>query len=322
MAIDLCNKLIDNDLTRNELLERVEIKKTSIEDLVEICKILAKAFNLSSNAEAYYQLCNSKVLIDESVKLIDKESGRISRVFDTEINYEDSDADFDDEVFAEDLYSDAAEAELQMAGNYSPDKAVAYADKYWENYNPAYHNYNPDGGDCANFTSQCLYAGGLQMDSKWKASGTPLRGSVAWINATGLKNYLSENVGKSFDSHLNFSGSLTEVQKRVAKGDAVFYWNAKRNRYGHAAICVGTDSKGVPIVNAHNNNRYHVMWTLGYERCAVVNITAHGTSDGPSSNPAEPEPAKPAESIESAQSTKEEKGKEIGLLQKYIRFQF
>ena len=121
-------------------------------------------------------------------------------MFDTEINYEDSDADFDDEVFAEDLYADAAEAELQMAGNYSPDKAVAYADKYWENYNPAYHNYNPDGGDCANFTSQCLYAGGLQMDSKWKASGTPLRGSVAWINATGLKNYLSENVGKSFDS--------------------------------------------------------------------------------------------------------------------------
>lgn len=77
MAIDLCNKLIDNDLTKNELLERVEIKKTSIEDLVEICKILAKAFNLSSNAEAYYQLCNSKVLIDESVKLIDKESGEI-----------------------------------------------------------------------------------------------------------------------------------------------------------------------------------------------------------------------------------------------------
>ena len=227
--------------------------------------------------------------------VIDKESGRISRVFDTEINYEDPDSNFDDEVFAEDLYADAAEAELQMAGNYSPDKAVAYADKYWENYNPAYHNYNPDGGDCANFTSQCLYAGGLQMDSKWKASGTPLRGSVAWINATGLKNYLSENVGKSFDNQLNFGGSLAEVQKRVAKGDAVFYWNAKRNRYGHAAICVGTDSKGVPIVNAHNNNRYHVMWTLGYERCAVVNITAHGTSDGPSSNPAEPEPAKPAE---------------------------
>ena len=41
MRIDLCNKLVDNNLTKEGLLERVEIRKTSTEDLVQICISLA-----------------------------------------------------------------------------------------------------------------------------------------------------------------------------------------------------------------------------------------------------------------------------------------
>ena len=70
--IDLCNKLVDNDLTKNDLLERVEIIKTSKEDLDQICKTLAKSFNLSSDAEALQQLTQSNALLDESIKLIDR----------------------------------------------------------------------------------------------------------------------------------------------------------------------------------------------------------------------------------------------------------
>lgn len=77
MRIDLCNKLVDNNLTKEDLLERVEIRKTSTEDLVQICKTLAKAFDLSCDAEAYQQLCQSKALLEDSVKLVDKESGEI-----------------------------------------------------------------------------------------------------------------------------------------------------------------------------------------------------------------------------------------------------
>lgn len=77
MQIDLCNKLIDNDLTRNDLLERVEIKKTSKDDLENICKTLAKAFDLSCEGEAFQQLIQSNALLDESIKLVDKENGDI-----------------------------------------------------------------------------------------------------------------------------------------------------------------------------------------------------------------------------------------------------
>lgn len=77
MMIDLCNKLVDNDLAREDLLERVEIRKTSVEDLEQICKVLAKSFNLSSHLEALFQLENSKARLDESVKLVDKETSDI-----------------------------------------------------------------------------------------------------------------------------------------------------------------------------------------------------------------------------------------------------
>ena len=77
MMIDLCNKLIDNDLTKKELLEKVEIKKTTKDDLEKICKTLAKAFDLSSEDEAFLQLTQSKALLDESIKLVDKENGDI-----------------------------------------------------------------------------------------------------------------------------------------------------------------------------------------------------------------------------------------------------
>ena len=77
MGIDLCNKLVDNDLTRKELLERVEIRKTSEKDLGQICKTLAKSFNLSSEFEALFQLENSKGILNESIKLVDKETDDI-----------------------------------------------------------------------------------------------------------------------------------------------------------------------------------------------------------------------------------------------------
>lgn len=77
MMIDLCNKLVDNDLTRDELLERVVVKKTERGDFEEICKTLARSFNLSSEGEAMMQLIRSNALLNESVKLVDKENGDI-----------------------------------------------------------------------------------------------------------------------------------------------------------------------------------------------------------------------------------------------------
>ena len=46
---------------------------------------------------------------------------------------------------------------------YDRDATYNYAYRYWDTYNRNYHNYNGEGGDCANFVSQCLIAGGLNL---------------------------------------------------------------------------------------------------------------------------------------------------------------
>lgn len=44
---------------------------------------------------------------------------------------------------------------------YNREKAVAYAHRWAYGFNPAYGNFTDMGGDCTNFLSQCLHAGGL-----------------------------------------------------------------------------------------------------------------------------------------------------------------
>lgn len=78
MQIDLCNKLIDKDLTREELLEKVKIEKTNDNDLSKICSTLSKAFDLKGGElEALFQMEHSNALLNESVKLVDKDNGDI-----------------------------------------------------------------------------------------------------------------------------------------------------------------------------------------------------------------------------------------------------
>ncbi|MGO4754976.1 amidase domain-containing protein, partial [Streptomyces sp. 2MCAF27] len=42
---------------------------------------------------------------------------------------------------------------------------ATYAEKYWKNYNTAYRRFNSAGGDCTNYISQSLYAGGWKNDT-------------------------------------------------------------------------------------------------------------------------------------------------------------
>ena len=111
------------------------------------------------------------------------------------------------------------------AASYNASAAVDYAKTYVNYYNSNYNSYKGKGGDCANFVSQCLYAGGLQTDATWKPD------SYAWINVWGLYSYLtSKNYSVSYDT------------ASAEKGDVVIYANSSAT-YGHATICVESGSK-------------------------------------------------------------------------------
>ena len=52
---------------------------------------------------------------------------------------------------------------LGLTLSYNPQAAITYGNTYCRKYNPQYSSYAHSGGDCANFVSQCLHAGGLDF---------------------------------------------------------------------------------------------------------------------------------------------------------------
>nr|WP_255547844.1 amidase domain-containing protein [Crassaminicella indica] len=144
--------------------------------------------------------------------------------------------------------------------------AVCYADKYCGaagdreySYNKKYKNYNPLGGDCANFASQILYEGGkFRKNYSWNYGKGATR---AWINAHGFKDYMLYSGRASKVAY----GTYDKVYKAAYKllpGDFIAY--EKNGKITHISVITGADSKGYPLVNSHNTDRYRVPWDLGW----------------------------------------------------------
>src|SRR5262252_5579825 len=98
------------------------------------------------------------------------------------------------------LVAFAAGVVSSAAFAYNGAAAAAYADTYWQNYNPAWPSFANSGGDCTNFVSQALYAGGINMrpsptftgDAAWYMVKKRSRWSYAtpWVNAQHQSNFL------------------------------------------------------------------------------------------------------------------------------------
>ena len=130
---------------------------------------------------------------------------------------------------------------IALTLSYNPDAAVNYAMTYCDNYNPNYHNYAGEGGDCANFVSQALIAGGFSF------SGC----SVSWIDyfgccprVTDVMSCLDQKGWKRSSSvPPNFRGGyplfLTDMSHAMIAssydGNVVYYCGHTRDRCGYPA---------------------------------------------------------------------------------------
>lgn len=147
--------------------------------------------------------------------------------------------------------------------------AVAYADRYcgaaadeeYEYaYNKKYRNYNPLGGDCANFASQILHEGGkFRKTGAWNYQRNG--GSQAWVNAQAFKDFMLGSKRASLIAYGPYDQVL-EASYQLLPGDFIAY--EKKGRVTHISVVTGADSKGYTFVNSHNADRYHVPWDLGW----------------------------------------------------------
>jgi hypothetical protein len=148
---------------------------------------------------------------------------------------------------------------------YDRSKAKAYIDTYWKNYNPEYPSFHQGGGDCTNFVSQVLYAGGMpwaddknpanhRLSTNWyckpgaTSKDSDRRITFSWKIAAAFKAHWI----KRADSHSIYSYSeairtMTELSGMIFLGDVVQF-------------CY---SNGVP---------YHTLAVTGYNRDPEYNV--------------------------------------------------
>jgi hypothetical protein len=137
---------------------------------------------------------------------------------------------------------------------------AASEEKFGFKYNKKYRDYNPQGGDCANFASQILHEGGkFRKNGAWNYDNSGA--TRAWLNADGFKSYMVNSGRASVIAY----GSYEKVFKasyKLQPGDFVAY--EKKGDITHISVVSGADSKGYTLVTCHNTDRNKVPWDLGW----------------------------------------------------------
>lgn len=151
----------------------------------------------------------------------------------------------------------------------------AYALEYYNGTNPDYPNLRNLGGDCANFVSQCLLAGGKSMTGDWyiyrKNSVYPAPTSVdqldyswrladpsPWISAKEFNNFWSDYATTyTYDVTEYETDHATIYSKSIYTGDVVQLLSPVLWWYEgyHTMLIVGYDTSARDFVYAaHSSN--------------------------------------------------------------------
>lgn len=160
---------------------------------------------------------------------------------------------------------------LAITQCYDRSGAVAYADKYWNSPNHkcgTYTNCSPysywgcehcgypcsNGGDCANFVSQCLVVGGGHP----KLSGSSsCRGYPCGIEEPGAKRLADCLIEKGWQSSCDY---LLKPPSNIAAGDVLVYHAGSCSSYDAHATLV-TKGGSSATISCHSSEKHDVSYT-------------------------------------------------------------
>lgn len=155
---------------------------------------------------------------------------------------------------------------------YDRDKAVAYAHKWAYGRNPRYADFSLMGGDCTNFMSQCLIAGGAKMDYTmtfgWYYVSLSNR-APAWSGVQAFYQFLVNKEGPGPD------GKVIEI-KDIFPGD-IIQLSFDGASYSHSLIVVETGKRpdiANTLIATHTIDRDNTLleaYAYKKYRCLKIN---------------------------------------------------
>lgn len=164
------------------------------------------------------------------------------------------------------LMSDSHRDLERIPYKYDRRRAVQYAERWWNDYNPQFKKFEVD---CTNYVSQCMWAGGAPMrgypnrsrgwwyrDNNW---------SYSWSVAHALRWYLAT-------SKTGLQAKEVKDPRELLPGDVICYDFQGNGRFDHNTIVVAKDAKGEPLVNAHTYNSRMRYWAYKDSTAYTDNI--------------------------------------------------
>ncbi len=131
---------------------------------------------------------------------------------------------------------------------YNRKSAIEYARKWALGANPQYYHFSGIGGDCTNFISQCLLAGGGLMNYDryygWFYDSVLSR-SPSWTSVEYLKRFLLRSGG------VGPIGELSSIN-RLVEGD-IIQLRQNPTHFNHTVI-ISRINRGRIYVCAHSND--------------------------------------------------------------------
>ena len=130
---------------------------------------------------------------------------------------------------------------------YNSEKAAEYAQKWCDKRNRDYANYDNQGGDCANFASQCLIAGGLNLTAGIDGYGAGVDRFKSIPNATNLVTHLATRQQTTVDT-FNYFNPFTPPTNHDL-GDLMFLFDG--TKVNHSYFCSSLDGDAIHQYSAH-----------------------------------------------------------------------
>lgn len=170
---------------------------------------------------------------------------------------------------------------------YDREAAVAYAMEWVSSgeikRNPEWLVYDDRGGNCNNFVSQSIHAGGIPMDTRgyienqWKFFDDRINGrqtawgrSPSWAGVNEFYRYVTKNYGSGMVAVISDDFFVGEI------GDVIIY--GAEDRWKHAVIITDViyDVDGNIIdylINSNTTDRIHFpVSAYGYHNTALIKI--------------------------------------------------
>ena len=145
---------------------------------------------------------------------------------------------------------------MQGEKGYNRAAAAEYARRWALGRNPAFGDFTDLGGDCANFASQCLWAGWGWETAAWHYDSMTDR-TPSWTGVRQLRRWLLD------DGHAEVCETI-----EAEAGDLIALWNGQRYYHMLVVIRPGAD----PRVAAHT---YDVLDRPLSDYCPIAHEALH-----------------------------------------------